>query len=329
MQRLTSYERQIIQSGMRSGKSARAMAKSMGRDHRVIQREITRNTGDGRPYTASSAEQMAKERERRKNLPKLAKAKHLALRQYVLERLREDWSPEQIAGVLTTQSPVLLVGAKISHESVYRYIYEGEGRFEHLWSHLRRGRTHRQKRHSRKKYRTSIPERVSIHLRPPEVAARQTFGHWESDTVECGKSSQNLSVQYERKSMLTRIHKIQGKSARATEEALRKSIETTPEYWWKTITFDNGTEGARHTKLRDDYALKTFFCDPYSSWQKGGVENTNGLIRQYVPRSARLWEFTAEDIYVIQERLNNRPRKSLNYLTPNQIFARETGMVGH
>lgn len=296
----------------------------MGRDHRVIQREIDRNTGDGRTYTAASAEQMASERERKKNLPKLMKSPQATLRKYVVERLKEDWSPEQIAGVLKKQPPAVLKGEHISHESIYQYIYDGEGRWEHLWPHLRRSRQRRQKRYARKPRKILIPERISIHERPEEVAAKTTFGHWESDTIECGKGSEYLSVQYERKSMLTRIHKMQGKSAKATEEAIRKSIETLPEYLWQSITFDNGTEGARHTKLRDDYLLSTFFCDAYASWQKGGVENMNGLIRQYIPKHAKLYTFTNEAIYAIQEKLNNRPRKSLNYLTPNQVMARET-----
>lgn len=330
MQRITYYERQIIESGTRCHKSVRAIAKSLGRDHRVIQREVDRNKGDGRPYAAAAAEYMFREREKKKNRHKLEKHKNRKLRSFVVEKLQSDWSPEQIAGVLKERPPDQMIGLKISHESIYRYIYEGEGKWEHLWPHLRRGKRHRQKRYARKHHKILIPERVSIHKRPEEVNLRTIFGHWESDTVLCGqRSSQNLSVQYERKSMLLRLHKMNGKSAAATEDAIRKSIETLPEYWWKSITFDNGTEGARHGRIRDDYFLKTFFCDPYSSWQKGGVENMNGLLRQYIPKDAKLFMMSHEDIQTIQEKINNRPRKNLNYLTPNQILAQEMGEVGH
>lgn len=330
MQRITYYERQIIESGVRTGKKVRAIARSIGRDHRVVQREVNRNTGDGRPYSASSAEQMARERERKKNLHKLEKPQHAALRRYVVSKLKEDWSPEQIAGTLKEQRPPEAQGGDISHESVYQYIYGGEGQWEHLWPHLRKSRRRRQKRYARKPRKICIPERISIHTRGEEIDDKTTFGHWESDTLIPGLPyRERLSVQYERKSMLLRLNKINGMGAEETEQAIRKSIDTLPEYVWKSITFDNGTEGANHVRLRKDYGIATFFCDAYASWQKGGVENMNGLLRQYFPRHSSIALFTPKHIYAIQEKLNNRPRKSLNYLTPNQIIARETGQVGH
>lgn len=145
----------------------------------------------------------------------------------------------------------------------------------------------------------------------------------------CRKQREVISVQFERKIKLTRIHKVPNKSAEETETAIRKSIESLPEYFWKSITFDNGGEGAGHLNLKNDFNLKTYFCDPYCSWQKGGVENTNGLLRQYIPKKADLTQYSDKDIYLIQEKLNNRPRKSLNYLTPNEVLAQETGWVVH
>jgi len=113
-----------------------------------------------------------------------------------------------------------------------------------------------------------------------------------------------------------------------TEEAIRDSIISLPQYLWQSITFDNGTEGANHHRLKKDYWLKTYFCDAYKAWQKGGVENLNGLIRQYIPKGSDISKLTEDEIYAIQEKLNNRPRKSLNYLTPNQVIAQETGLGG-
>lgn len=323
---LTFFERQIIESGLRSGKSVRAIARSLGRDHRVIQREVNRNQPDNRPYTATLSEQLTSKRERDRHRPKLERTENVKLRQFITDKLQEQYSPEQIVGLLKEQAPPALKEAFVCSETIYQYIYQGTGRYEGLFRHLRRGRKKRQQRWARKPRKTKIPERISIHARPEEINARTTIGHWESDTVEGKrKTAGNLSVQYERKTMLARIHKVRDKSAEATEEALRESITSLPQPLWKSITFDNGTEGARHSQLRNDYDIKTYFCDAYASWQKGGVENLNGLIRQYIPKGTDISKLTNQDIYVIQEKLNNRPRKKLNFLTPNQVMANELG----
>lgn len=324
MQRITYFERQIIESGLRCNKSARTIARSLNRDHRVVQREVNRNKGEHTPYTASSAQHIANARQKKKNIPKLEKLANSDLRNYIVSKLHEDWSPEQIAGIIAKQSPPEVNGKSIVHESIYKYIYEGEGRWENLWLHLRKGRVKRRKQRARKPQKVTIPHRISIHERPDNINSKTIFGHWESDTVECGqRQKQKISVQYERKSMLVRIHKVEDKSAKQTELAIRKSIESLPTYFWESITFDNGGESATHVDLRSDYDLQTFHCDAYASWQKGGVENVNGLIRQYIPRSTDLSSLDDKDTLIIQERLNNRPRKKLNYLTPNQISAQE------
>ncbi len=170
-----------------------------------------------------------------------------------------------------------------------------------------------------------IPERVSIHQRPFEVSMKTTLGHWESDTVLCRKQRSALSVQYERMTQLVRLRKVQDRSAVETETALRETVASLPQHLFKTMTFDNGGEGACHTRLRDDYGIHTYFCDAYASWQKGGVENMNGLLRQYIPRDAPLDDMTQEQIYAIQEVLNNRPRKNLRYQSPNEVIARSLG----
>ena len=130
-----------------------------------------------------------------------------------------------------------------------------------------------------------------------------------------------MSVQYERKSMLNRLHKVANKSAEETELAINDSVESLPAEFWKSITWDNGKEGVCHTKIRDGYDIETYFCDTYASWQKGGVENLNGLLRQYLPKGTDMSTITDEQIYAIQEKLNNRPRKGLKYLTPNEIIS--------
>ena len=169
MQRITFFERQVIEVGLRTRKSVRAIAKSLNRDHRVIQREINRNRGDYSQYTAVVAQRICEEREGKKNKHKLEKLDNADLKKYVINRLRKDWSPEQIAGTLKEQSPSKLNGKTISYESIYQYIYEGEGRYEYLYPHLRKGRSKRQRKCGRKSDKVAIPSRVSIHERPQRI----------------------------------------------------------------------------------------------------------------------------------------------------------------
>lgn len=323
MARITFVERQLIEHGLRKGKSKRAIAKALGREPSVIRREIEHNSGDYLPYTADSAQRICEQRERKRRRPKLEADPDL--REHVITELRGGCSPEQIAGVLKEHPPENLVDKHLCHETIYQYIYEGEGRYEYLYPYLRRKRPRRRKQRARKPRKTAILQRISIHERSTEVAKKKTYGHWESDTMVCKKQQETISVQYERKAQLVRIHKVADKSAKSTELAIRDSIASLPQYLFKTITFDNGGEGACHNKIRDDYMLQTYFCDAYASWQKGGVENINGLIREYIPKDANLAEMTADDIYAIQEKLNNRPRKGLNFLTPNQVIALQVG----
>jgi IS30 family transposase len=326
MTKLTHFERQIIESKLRTNQSHRDIAAALGRDRRVIDREIERNKPIGRAYTAATAQRLALAREAKRNAPKLTKGKYCILKEYITNRLKEDWSPEQIVGVLEKQPPRELYGQTICVETIYQFIYEGAGRYECLYPHLRRGRKKRQTQRARKPRKITIPERISIHERPIEVNCKTAVGHWESDTVEGKRTTTgNLSVQYERKLMLARLHKLLNKTAEETETAIRKTIDTLPLPFFKTITFDNGGEGATHINLRKDYDLQTFFCDAFASWQKGGVENLNGLVRQYIPKGTDISQLTDKQIYDIQERLNNRPRKSLHYLTPNQALACEVG----
>lgn len=323
MAKLTFLERQLIEHGLRKNKSQRAIAKVLKRNPSVIRREIERNSGDYLPYTADSAQRISEQRERKRRWSKLEQDS--GLRAHVVAELRDGHSPEQIAGILQEHPPEHLRGKHICHETIYQYIYEGEGRYEYLYPYLRRKRPRRRKQRTRKPRKATILQRISIHERSAEVAKKKTYGHWESDTIVCKKQKETISVQYERKAQLVRIHKVADKSAASTELAIRDSIASLPQYLFKTMTFDNGGEGTCHTKIRDDYMLQTYFCDAYASWQKGGVENINGLIREYIPKNTNLTKMTDEDIYAIQEKLNNRPRKGLNYLTPNQVIALQVG----
>ncbi|PJA90193.1 MAG: hypothetical protein CO137_00875 [Candidatus Magasanikbacteria bacterium CG_4_9_14_3_um_filter_32_9] len=199
-------------------------------------------------------------------------------------------------------------------------MYDRNGRYEKLYQYLRQAKPKRHKLYSRKSHKFPIVERISIHERPIIVGERKRYGDWESDSVIFRKQKTALSVQSERKSKLIRMHKVVNKTAEETKYALIKTIESLPSEMFKTITFDNGGEGSKHTEIRKEYDIETYFCDPFASWQKGGVENANKLIRQYLPRSTDLSKLTDRDIYDIQEKLNNRPRKCLNYKSSNEII---------
>lgn len=320
MQRFTPYERQKLAYWRRTKLPIRQIAKLMRRDHSVLVRELQRNKGRYSPYTAAVAQRATERRSRITNVHKLTK--YPVLHDYVEAQLREGWSPELIAGRLRNDPPIELRDPqyRVSHESIYRYIYNGEGRYEGWYRLLVRKQSKRRKRCGRKPRKILIPQRISIHDRPSIVNERARIGDWESDTVIFSKQKTALSVQYERRAQLTLIARIANRSADETQRVLTERIDTSPPDSWKSITFDNGGEAARHVELRDTYGIGTYFCDAYASWQKGGVENTNGLIRRFLPRSTDLATLTDSDLYQVQECLNNRPRKSLNYKTPNEIM---------
>lgn len=323
LSRITFYEREKIELYLKMGKSHRWIGRKLCRSHTDISREIKRNSSSHFPYCAVNAQRLNGARLLKKNRKKLEKFENRKLKEYVVCNLQEDFSPDQIAGRLKNESPPELLEKTISHESIYQYIYNGEGRFEYLYPHLRTKRHMRQRRFDRKKRsKINIPERVSINIRPEEIFKKERFGDWETDSMIFSKQKEILSTQYERKSMLCRLHKLPNKTAEETENAIANSIESLPEGMWITITRDNGTENANHFNSLNNFGVQSYFCDPYCSWQRGGDENLNKLIRQYLPKKANLSKITDEDIYVIQERLNNRPRKSLNYQTPNEVIAK-------
>lgn len=316
---LTFYERERVESYLRMRKKKKWIAEKLKRDYSVIKREIKRNSGEHTSYVAKLAQEYADRRKKITNKRKLEKYENQELVNYVKEKLNENWSPEQISGRLKSNNLELKSKDKtISYESIYKWIYDGKGRFGGFYKNLRRKQSKRIKKYSRKNRGIIIKNRVSIKERPEIVDKREIFGYWETDSVIfLGKSI--LSVQYERKSMLARIHKCEDKTALNSELALRDSISSLPKNLWLGITRDNGTENVLHYQTD----VPSYFCDPYSSWQKGGVENLNGLIREYFPKRSNLDIIQENEIYLVQEKLNNRPRKKLNYLTPNEVIAKE------
>jgi len=319
---LTFYEREIIEFRLRCKQSIREIARHLGRSHSVVSRELKRNKlPRQKQYIAKIAQELADKKKSKTNKKKLDKYDNL--RHYVIVKLTtEDWSPEEIAGRLKDHPPKYLLGKTISHESIYQYIYKDS---KWLYKHLKyKKQAKRQKHYSRKIQKNKlILDKISIHARPKIINERLRIGDWESDSVKFYKQKTALSVQHERKSLLVRFHQINNMTSCETHKAISKSIDSLPQYLFHSITLDNGGEGACHKQIKDDYGIDTYFCDPYCSWQKGGVENTNKQIRYYLPRKTDLSKLTDEDLYQIQEKLNNRPRKKLGYLSPNEYINKQ------
>jgi IS30 family transposase len=325
MQKLTFYDRQRIEYFLNFKKlSKRSIGKLIHRDHSVVIREIKLHKPQFAPYNAELAQKAANRKARNTNQRKLDKCK--ILKKFVEARIMDDWSPQQISGRIAEHSPPELKEAKVKTlctETIYQHIYkkaEDGGENSKLYKHLRRHRPKRQKQGQRKSQQVKIPDRVSIHEREEVINLKQRYGDLETDNLEGKKSSPPLSVQKERKSMLVIIHKLKSKEAKEKNKSLNKTINYFPQGFVKSITLDNGSENSHHALIKQKHNIQTYFCDPYSAWQKGGVENTNGLIRQYIPKGTDMNTINQKYLNYIQDRLNNRPRKSLDYLTPQEVM---------
>ena len=317
----TFYERQKLESWLRSRLSLREISGIMGRSHTILSREIRRNGDSRQKYRADTAQRLFEKRKHAKHQGKIEK--NPQLKDYIVAKLNKDWSPDAIAGRLKEVSAHETAGATISHESIYEYIYNKAEKHEKLFLLLPQRRKRRRKRGGRKPKNLPIPRGNSIHNRSDVINRRERYGDWESDVMEFKRALTKgaVSVQTERKSRLVRLYKMAKKKSPDDKlSALIKSIESLPPELSYSYTFDNGSENGCHPVLKELFNIEIFLCDPFASWQKGTVEYTNKLNRRYLPRDTDLDSLTDYDIYLIQEKLNNRPRKCLNYQTPNEVI---------
>jgi IS30 family transposase len=236
------------------------------------------------------------------------------------KQIREDWSPEQISGRL-----LLEYGRTISHETIYRYIYSDRAAGGDLHRHLRCQKKHR-KRYGCRDRRGRIPNQRSIDERPCEVDNRSRLGDWEGDTVIGRRHQGALVTVVERKSLFTVIGAVPSKTSAAVTDAIVQGLRPHADKVL-TLTCDNGREFAGHEEVAAALDVDVFFAHPYSSWERGTNENTNGLVRQYFPRNRNLREVTREEVESAAARLNNRPRKKLGYRTPREVFYGVTEML--
>ncbi|MCA1628708.1 MAG: IS30 family transposase [Acidobacteria bacterium] len=302
---LTREQRYQIYALQKEGHSQTVIARNVGVHKATISRERRRNRG-ARGYRPKQADELATARKQRVR-PRITAAQWTQ----VEGLLRQEWSPAQIAGRLKLEQP-----ASVSHERIYQYIYADKARGGTLYRHLR-CQKHRRKRYGSYSRRGQIPNRVTIDQRPEVVAQKARLGDWEADTIIGQNHQQALVSMVERKSKLTRLAKVARNTAELVGHAMTTQLASLVV---KTITSDNGREFAHHQHTAAQLKADFYFAHPYSSWERGLNENTNGLVRQYFPKKSEFSKITDRQLDKVVERLNNRPRQTLGYKTPNEVF---------
>lgn len=318
-------ERERILVGMRAGDALTVIARRLGRAPSTISREVVAN-GGREGYSAWHAHQRAREHARRPKPCRLASGR---LRDEVARRLQQLWSPDEIARRLPLDFPEDLE-MRVSHETIYQSLYvQGRGELRReLARCLRSGRTRRHKRGTPER-RGRLPGMVMLADRPAEADDRAVPGHWEGDLIlgKGGRSAVGTLVERTTRLVLL-LHLENGRSADSVETAMRKAIVTLPAELRRSITWDQGAEMANHATFTIATDVPIYFCDPHSPWQRGSNENTNGLLRQYLPKGTDLSTVSADDLLEIQHSLNTRPRKTLGYRTPSETYAKIVATTG-
>ena len=304
--RLTEDERYQIYEGIVHGVSHRAIAKQLGRSHSTISREAIRNKGL-RGYRPRQAQSLASQRQ-------ACKPKHIKLipemQSIISKHIQKDWSPEQVQGRLISEGMPI-----VCTTTIYGFIKRDKASGGDLYQHLRHRKPYK-KRTGKAEARGQIIGRISIDERPVIVDEKTRIGDWEADTV-IGKGHQGVLVTLaERCSKRTLIAPVPNKRADVVRDAIITLLKSETVH---TITFDNGKEFAYHAEIKEALSSDNYFAHPYHSWERGLNENHNGLIRQYLPKGMKLNRVSHEQVAAIQEKLNNRPRKTLGYKTPNEV----------
>ncbi len=316
---LTLAEREEISRGAVAGHSVRTIATSLGRAPSTVSREVNRN-GGRRRYRANQADQAAWDQSQRPKRCKLVENRALA--HIVAKKLKQLWSPEQIAGWLKHTYPDD-ENFQVSHETIYRSLYiQARGALKkELLQHLRRTRVMRRSRHHTQKTADHgrITNTVSISERPAAVEDRAVPGHWEGDLIIGSKNSQ-IATLVERHTRYVMLAKVKSRHTETVINALIKQANKLPSELYKSLTWDRGKEMAGHQKFTLATDIDVYFCDPKSPWQRGSNENTNGLLRQYFPKGTDLSVHSQAKLSAVARQLNERPRKTLNFETPAERF---------
>jgi IS30 family transposase len=313
---LSLAERHYIEIERKTGTAMNRIAKALGRSQSTLSREISRNTGQ-RGYRHKQAHGLAEQRH--KNKPKAVKLTD-EIKQLIEGCLKQDWSPEQIAGRLEKEGMI-----KLHYETIYQYILADKSAGGTLYKHLRHQNKTYRKRYGSAHNRTGIPNRVDIEQRPQEANERKRVGDWEADTIIGRHHKGAIITLDERKSKLRLAAPLQSKKAQHVKQAAIDLLQPI-KLFVETITFDNGKEFSLHEAIAKALGCDTYFARPYHSWERGQNENANGLLRQYFPKSKELVNVAMKQVFQAVDKLNSRPRKCLGFKTPYEVFEELTGV---
>lgn len=311
-------ERTLIYWWRKEHLSLREIARRLRRSHTSISRELQRNLWCGQHYYPRGAQLIAEGRLHQR--AKRARLKSPAVREYVHQKLHLGWTPELIAGRLRHQSEL----PAVCHESIDQYI---DGVTPELIPLLPRHHPKRKRKWPYRKTGERIKNRTSLEARPQAATMRQECGHWEADMLVAGDRTHGLNVLVDRKSRLTHISFLANKTAVITKQAMYRRLKAYPDLLKQSITYDNGSENTLHEELNEALGSTSFFCAPYHSWEKGRVEQMNGLIRRFLPKGTNFTELRHSVFNRIEQLLNNRPRKCLHYRTPYEVFREARGAL--
>jgi IS30 family transposase len=307
---LTEHDRDLLSVLKSKGQSVREIAKVLQRSPATISRELKRNAPPVHTgyYLAHKAHERAVNRAIACRTHKRLKSDKT--RRYVRRRIKHGWSPELIAGRLKKLHPELA----ISHEAIYQWIY-ADAR-ELIPSLVRSHKNRKRRGYSRRHKKTHIPARVSIKERPEHVQLRQEPGHWETDTAVSRQSRAALQVSVERTTRITKLAKLSWKGAHPMSTALTRRLKRFPKWFRLSITYDNGSENTEHLRTNKILGTKSYFCEPFHSWERGTGENTIGLVRRFFPKKTDFAKVSKNKVNAVERWLNHRPRKCLGFLTP-------------
>lgn len=313
--KITPQERDTVAQWISQKVGVREIARRLQRSPGSISEELKRNTYKETGYVAIHAQQLTDERKTKAH--KRHPLKNARIFAYVHEKLRRGWSPEMIVGRLEKKNGHRV----ISHEAIYQYIYASENAHLHLFEYLPWKRVKRKKKRGRGVRRSHIPQRVSIHERSERVNTRTEFGHWEGDTVEGRGHCNGIHTEAERVSRFLAAQKVSRIASEETIVAQQHLFINFPQEARRSTTLDNGRENYLHYLL-NNLGMKTYFADPYSSWQRGTNEYHNGILRRYLPKGTDFDTIDDEELNDIIDEINNRPRKCLGWYTPKEIFTK-------
>jgi IS30 family transposase len=327
--RLSLKERESISRYLAQGKSLNKIAKKLKRHKSTISREVNRGSQNQTSYRAVTANRRAKRNASKRKYGKRKLNSKAQLRKIVFQKLRLQWSPEQIADWLKNNYPDNQ-DMRLSHEAIYSYIYvlpRGELKKD-LIKQLRRSHKYRYKQKGKNSpKRGLIPNMTSIDERPKEIEERRIVGHWEGDLIAGKNNKSALGTIVERKMRYVMLVKLNNREADHVANRYAIRFNRIPKKLRKSLTYDQGREMTDHEKLTEKTKIKVYFAHPRSPWERGTNENTNGLIRQYFPKGTDFNKISSREIKKIEKRLNGRPRKTLNFATPEEVYNQAVGVA--